>query len=241
MEKLYLKNLVAAGVLGVALIISTIYASQTFYQVKSLDNALSVTGSAKQQITSDSVKWISSFTRTVAIDQLKGGYDQMRSDQALVTKFYKDNGFAESDLLISPVTLEQPFKYDANAPKQYQLTQTVQLQSTDLKKVTELAKNTKSLIDAGVIFANQSLEYYYSKLPELRISMLSQAIADAKTRAEKLAESSGKKVGTLKSASMGVVQVTPVNSVDVADYGSYDTSTIDKEVMVTVKALFTLK
>jgi hypothetical protein len=86
-----------------------------------------------------------------------------------------------------------------------------------------------------------SLEYSYTKLPELRVSLLSDAVKDAKARAAKLAESSGKKVDVLKSASVGVVQVLPVNSVDVSDYGTYDTSKIDKDVMVTVKAAFTLK
>jgi hypothetical protein len=56
-----------------------------------------------------------------------------------------------------------------------------------------------------------------------------------------LAESSGKKVGQLKSASSGVVQVLSANSLDVSDYGSYDTSKVDKNIMLTVKASFTLE
>jgi hypothetical protein len=37
------------------------------------------------------------------------------------------------------------------------------------------------------------------------------------------------------------VQVLKVNSTDVSDYGAYDTSTIEKEVMVTITAVFNLK
>jgi hypothetical protein len=40
---------------------------------------------------------------------------------------------------------------------------------------------------------------------------------------------------------MGVVQVTQPNSVDISDYGNYDVSTIEKEVMITVRASFSLK
>jgi len=110
-----------------------------------------------------------------------------------------------------------------------------------LQKITALAKNTLQLINAGVIFSSQNLEYYYSQLPDLRVALLSDAIKDAKDRATKIAESSGKRVGTLKSATMGVVQVMNVNSTDVTDYGTYDTSNIEKEVMITVRAVFTLK
>jgi hypothetical protein len=45
-------------------------------------------------------------------------------------------------------------------------------------------------------------------------------------------------VGRLKSASSGVVQVLAPNSIDVSDYGSYDLQTIDKEVMLTARAVF---
>jgi hypothetical protein len=78
-------------------------------------------------------------------------------------------------------------------------------------------------------------------LPELRINLLADAVKDAKARAQKIADGTGKKIGTIKTANMGVVQVLPVNSTDVSDYGTYDTGTIEKEVMITVTVLFTLE
>ena len=45
----------------------------------------------------------------------------------------------------------------------------------------------------------------------------------------------------MKSANLGVVQVLPVNSTEVSDWGTYDTSTIEKEVMIPVTVIFTLK
>jgi hypothetical protein len=92
-----------------------------------------------------------------------------------------------------------------------------------------------------VIISIDFLQYYYSKLPDLRVSLLSDAVKDAKSRAEKIAEGTGRAVGSIQSASSGVVQVLPVNSVEVSDYGSYDTSSIEKDVMVTVKASFRLR
>jgi hypothetical protein len=77
--------------------------------------------------------------------------------------------------------------------------------------------------------------------PEARVSLLPDALADAKARATKIAESSGARIGKLRSASQGVVQVIQANSTDVSDYGYYDTSTKEKEIMVTVKASFTVK
>ena len=228
-------------ILGICLIISAIIASYTFYIVRMPEDTISVTGSVRQKVTSDIVKWTSTFSRTVPAEELSYGYDQMKSDKNIVINFFKENGFSEQDINISPVFMEQLYLYDPNAPKENILKQTIVIQSTDVEKIASMAKNTQKLIDEGVIFSTQTLEYYYSKLPELRIELIPDAINDAKLRAQKIAEGSDKKIGVIKSANLGVVQVLPVNSTEVSDWGTYDTSTIEKEVMIPVTVIFTLK
>jgi len=227
--------------IGIAIIIATIIGGFTFYKIKSLDNTLSVTGSAKEKVTADTVKWTSSFTRTINESEIKSGYAQMAEDQTIISKFLKDQNVADDSIIISPITMNEVWKSDNSGPKQYTLIQTVRVQSGDVQGITTLANNINQIINEGVIFSTQNLEYYYSKLPEARVNLLSDAIKDAQNRAEKIASSTGKKVGSLKSASMGVVQVLQENSNDTSDYGTYDTSTINKEVMVVVKAFFVLK
>lgn len=238
-------KVVAFLVLGGAIILSSIIASFAFYKIRSFDDSLSVTGSAKQEIVSDTVTWNSGFSRVVTIDNLRYGYSQMSGDEKIVKDYLIKSGVAETDFTISPVTMNEIFDYKPNGDqgdKKYNLSQSVILNSKDVEKVTSLAKNApQEIVSKGVIFTSYGLNYYYSKLPDLRVSLLSGAIKDAKARAESIAGASGKKVGQLKSASSGVVQVMPLNSVEVNDYGSYDTGEIKKEVMVTVKAAFTLR
>ncbi len=230
-----------AIILGICLIISATIGAFTFYIVRSPEDTLSVTGSVRERVTSDVIKWTSNFSRTVPAEELRSGYQMMQNDQIKVLNFFDNNGFTEEDLIISPVFMEQLYLYDPNAPKENALRQTVEIQSTDVEKITSMAKNTQQLIDQGVIFSTQSLEYTYSKLPELRISLIPDAINDAKLRAQKIAEGSGKEIGVIKSATLGVVQVLPVGSTEVSDWGTYDTSTIEKEVMIPVTVIFTLK
>jgi hypothetical protein len=134
--------------------------------------------------------------------------------------------------------------YDNNsnqANKNYSLTQNITINSSDVQKITDLSKNTTPLVTQGILFSTNTLEYYYSKLPDARIALLSDAVADAKARATQLAEAGGKKIGALQSATNGVVQVLAPNSSDTSDYGTYDTSSIEKNIMVTVKTTFELK
>ncbi|MHB8278191.1 MAG: SIMPL domain-containing protein [Candidatus Humimicrobiaceae bacterium] len=227
-------------IVGICFIIGILVFSFAFYKVRTADNSMWVTGSFKQKVNSDIAKLSAGFSRNIPVEDLKSGYSQMKSDEAVVKKFFIEAGFNEKDLQISPVFMDAPFMYDPNAAKEYILRQTVEIQSKEIQKLTDLSKNVQKLIDEGVIFSINSLQYYVTNLPELRISLLADAVKDAKARAQKIAEGTGKQIGTIKTANMGVVQVLPVNSTDVSDYGTYDTSTIEKEVMVTVTVLFTL-
>jgi len=244
MENYNLKSsaVLVGSLLGASLILSTMIGAYTFYRVRSFDNALTVTGSAKQAVTADTVKWIANFNRTVELGSMKTGYEQMEKDLSIVKKYYIGKGLAEDKFVISPVFMDEV--WDPNnrgEAKRYVLRRTIEVRSTEVKKIAELAGNSSELINAGVIFSTQSLEYLYSKLPELRVSLLSAALADAKARASEIAKADSKKVGNLKSASSGVVQVLSKDSIEVSDYGAYDTSNMEKEVMVTVKASFYLR
>ena len=141
--------------------------------------------------------------------------------------------------------MEQNYDYNQNnvtaAEKDYTLRQTVEVSSSDVAKIGELAQATQSIINKGVIFSVFPVEYYYKNLPEVRVTLLSSAVADAKKRAEEIVSGTGQKIGALKSAASGVVQVLPANSLEISDYGTYDTSKVNKNIMVTVKAAFNIK
>ncbi len=231
----------AAGVLALGLIAATLIAGGFFYQARALDNVIAVTGSAKQDIVSDQVKWMTSISRMTTAATLKSAYAQMDSDLVAVKQFYTDNGIDFSTIDLSPISMEEVYDQNNNPEKRYILRQTFELNSTEVEKVTALSRAVQPLIAKGVIFNNVRLEYSYSKLAELRISLLSKAVADARARATELVSGTGKTIGKLKSASSGVVQVLSVNSTDISDYGSYDTSNVKKTVMVTAKTTFTLK
>ncbi|MGB7963317.1 MAG: SIMPL domain-containing protein, partial [Propionicimonas sp.] len=78
-------------------------------------------------------------------------------------------------------------------------------------------------------------------LGDLKIEMLGEAAADARMRAEQIAASTGAKVGVLRSARMGVMQINPAGVSAVSSEGNNDTSSLEKDVFAVVSAGFTLK
>jgi hypothetical protein len=232
---------IAGGILGIALIIGTSIVAYTFIVVKSMDNVITVSGSAKQEVRADSARWTGSFSRTVTVSGMASGYTQMKTDEQTVVTFLTNQGVPSDAIVISPVFANEIWKNDTYAPKEYNLIQNIEIKLNDVDKVTALAKASSSLATRGIIFSAGIVEYYYQALPDLRVSLLPDAIADAKKRAEAIATSSGKTVDSVKSVAMGVVQVMPAGTIDVSDYGMYDTASIDKDIMITVKTTFSLK
>jgi hypothetical protein len=241
MENTNKKYVLFGLILGLSLVVSTMIGAFAFYKIRSA-NYISTTGSATEMVVSDQVKWTSTITRPATISDIKMGYQKMDADLQAVKDFLTANGITTDETDISPVLMNEVYDQNGGIQKNYDLVQTIIVQSNDVQKIADLSKNTSSLVeDKGVIFATTDLEYYYSKLPDARVSLLASAVQDAKARANQLAIAGGQKIGVLESASSGVVQVMAPNSEDVNDYGTYDTSSINKEIMVTVKASFEIK
>ena len=232
-----------ALILGASFVFGVIIATITFYNVRALDNVISVTGSAKKAVTSDAVKWSIAFNRNTTQSTLQTGYSRMAKDLEIIKKFLVDNGIGEDALTINTIQMNEVWKnYEVAAEnKEYTLYQNVEIDSDEVDLVNRLSKEIGGLIGQGIIVTSNYLSYTYSGLAEQRVALLSEAVADARARAEQLVAGTGKKIGKLRSASSGVVQVLASNSIDISDYGQYDTSTVDKDVMVTVKASFLLK
>ncbi|MCL4459025.1 MAG: SIMPL domain-containing protein [Chloroflexi bacterium] len=243
-------------IIGASLIIGTLIVANTIDYVKTLDSSLLiVTGSAQQIITSDEVKWTSTFSRETPANDLKGGYTHMKNDLTLVSRYLSSQGVSPKEITISPVMMTPVYNNCGSAIKfgvapnqggcvneivSYRLVQNVEVNSSDVNRITKAAQDSSALIDQGVIFSTQRLEYYYTKLPDLRVKLLVAATKDAQTRAEQIAASAGEKLGHLMSESSGVFQITPVNSTQISDVGMYDTSTIEKKITAVVRASFTL-
>lgn len=227
-------------IVGASLIIAAALGSYVFYAVHAMDNVLSVTGSAKVPVTSDTVKWKISLAQTALASNLQAGYPLLAQDVEATTAFLKSNGIPADAITVSQVYTEEVYKYNQNdtGPREYNLRQEITVQSNDVQGIDVLSKRINELSSKGVFVQWNNIEYFVSNLPELRVSLLGDAIKDAKARAEQIAKAGGQNVGSLKAASSGVVQVLSPNSVEVTDYGSYDTQSIEKEVMVTARATF---
>ena len=139
------------------------------------------------------------------------------------------------------------YEYDAyggqrnNVFTGYVLDQQLKIESKDVDKVEELSRSASELINMGIELVSFSPEYYYTKLAQLKIKMIESATKDAKTRAETIAKNAGGNLGRLKTADMGVFQITGQNSTEEYSWGgSFNTSSKKKTASITIRLKYEL-
>lgn len=235
-------------ILGVCIAIATIAASfilsRAALKIMQLtQEQITVTGSASKKIVSDFIVWQSSFSCRAS--DLKTAYNQMKIDLDKIKTYLKSKNVSDSEISVSPVSIETIYKKNdkggnTNEIEGYQLTQSIEVSSGNVTLINNISQDATELIEQDVAFLSQQPSYHYTRIDELKIEMLAKATENAKQRAASMVQATGNRIGLMRSARMGVFQITPVLSTDISDWGINDTSTLEKKVMAVVSVKFAI-
>lgn len=237
-------NIIVALILATGIIVAGIIASNALIEIKSKRTSIVVTGSAKQQITSDLIVWTGCFNTQSPL--LKDAYSNLESSRTTVKNYLVKKGINEKDLVFSSITttpyyITNEYGVMTNNIEYYGLSQTVTISSSEIDKVTEISRNATELLNEGVQFQSNEPQYMYTKLADIKVTMLAEATKDATKRAKMIADNAGSKLGDLTYADMGVMQITPLYSNEISDYGINDTYSLEKEITAVVHCTFKVK
>lgn len=230
--------------LSAGIIAGTLIIAKTVQQVKFQNQRIQVKGFAERTITSDVAVWRGQVT-TRAPD-LVTAYSNLQLDLEKVLTYLAQKGISRDDMDIPSVITTIQYQITdqgmtTNVVDGYILFQPVSITSSNIEQIADIANEITVLIKEGVEFDSFPPQYFFSKLDDIKIELLGEATKNAYMRAEQLAQNSGSEVGSLKYASQGVFQITPVYSTDVSDYGTYDTSTIEKSAKAVVTIEYSIR
>ncbi|HST25308.1 MAG TPA: SIMPL domain-containing protein [Gaiellaceae bacterium] len=205
------------------------------------DDVITVTGSAKKRIVSDTIVWDLSLRSddvdpAAALTQLNRWTKQVRA-------YLRTQGVRPGELTIQPISTLLPGSTDDSGQTIafFRLTRDFEIDSTRVRRIAAIAEHSSSLLAVGVPLESDPLQYVFTKLPKLRPELVAAALRDAQVRARAVAGATGAKIGGLRGVDVGVFQVTSPNSTNVSDYGEYDTTTLPKDVTAVVNATFALR
>jgi hypothetical protein len=235
------KSLLAVLAIPLAIIVAAALGSWAFVKGKRGDQTITVTGSAKRQIKSDSVIWKSAISYQAPV--LSEAYKSLSEAVPKVKAYLVSKGIPDNEITVSSISSQTLHGRTSDGGETseitgYSLRQELEVRSKEVDKIGKIAREATELINQGILLESMAPEYYYTQLGGLKIEMLAEAAKDAKTRAEKIAESTGSSIGSVKTARMGVLQITPAGSNEVSDSGMNDTSSLDKDITAVVSIGF---
>jgi len=240
-----MKNNINAILFALAIIIASVVLGNAYLNRNKTPGTISVTGLGQTNFTSDLIVWEARFSQVNS--NLKQAYSDLEKNKAAISDYLQAKGLNDSVVVFNAVSTQKNMKqnYAANGNylgeefTGYTLSQTVQIDSKEVEKVEKISREVTELLNKGIQLYSLSPRYYYTKLDDLKIEMISQATENAHLRAKRIAENSEAKLSDLTLARMGIFQITGQNSNE--DYswgGAYNTSSKDKTASITMKLTY---
>lgn len=230
-----------ALIFALAIIIAAVLLGNAYVNRANPDGSISVTGLGSKDFNSDLIVWEADFVRSNV--NLQQAFNDLAQDKNIVRTYLEEKGIASDNIIFDAVRTQeqrenqyQNGNFTGSIFTGYELRQTVRVEATNVEKVESVSREITELLNQGVQLQSKPPRYFYTKLADLKIEMISKATEDARLRAEKIAENSGGDLGKLKSARMGVFQITGQNSSE--DYswsGSFNTTDKKKTANITMR------
>ena len=217
------------------------------YKYRSQDTIV-VTGLGETEFVSDLIVWDGEIVYET--QDVASGYAQLERNKQKVLEFIISRGVAAEQVVFKFVNVYKQTEPVYNAAGNYagqrfigyRLSQGFSIESSEVDKVENISREISSLIAQGVSIEAFQPSYYYTKLDDVKLSLIERASADARTRAEKIAENAGTAIGRVASAKMGVFQITGANSnEEFSAGGSFNTTSRQKKARITMRVEYRVK
>lgn len=238
--------------IAIAMVAATFLASSTWERVRVRPESrnIEITGSAKKRIVSDLIEWTATIEANGA--DRTAAYKLLHAHAAKAHEFLTSRGVAEKEISMSSVAIDAIYETEyigtgedrvARQKLQgYLARQSVVVRSQEVALVERMSREITELLEQGVTITSSDPLYYYTKLGEMKIEMLAEASKDARTRAENMVQSAGgAQLGKLKSADMGVININPANQTQGSWDGNNDTTSLEKDIITIVHAVYVLE
>lgn len=177
--------------------------------------AVTVKGLVEREVKSDQAVWTLNLRR--ASDTLADAQQRIAADREATLAFLKKQGFADAEIERQPTKtldkLARDYSQNQGERFRYVVTSAVEVSTRQVDLVRAATGATEELLKAGVILDSENTgnranpRYEVTKFNDLRPELLAAATKNARAIAEQFAADSGARVGTIRSANQGMIQI----------------------------------
>ncbi|OFX60233.1 MAG: hypothetical protein A2066_21360 [Bacteroidetes bacterium GWB2_41_8] len=241
-------------IIAVALVLSfginALLIGNALQRFKMDDRFVSVKGLSEREVKADLVVW--NIQTRIVNDNLLEGSDKIEEAKNKIVEFLIQKQISKDDIITegSSVIDKRANQYEnyqqMNTPR-YLITQIIQIRSSNVDLVQNVSRMTGELLQAGVVISNNEygnpIQYYFTKLNDIKPEMISEATQKAREAALKFATENDSKLGRLKKANQGLFTIVDRTASLSGGEGGYASSTVDiyKKVRVVISAEYSIK
>ena len=240
-------------IISIALIvsfgISALFIGRSLQRFKAEDRSVSVKGFAEREVKADLAVWI--IQTRMANNDLMEGSKAIEEAKNKVIAFMLQNQIKQDEIIVEGilVTDKKAQQYDNFQPGnsfRYLITQNFQIRSNNVDLLQKVSRMTGELLQVGIFLSNSDygnpLQFYFTKLNEIKPEMITEATQNARKAAQQFANENDSKLGSLKKANQGLFTIVDRTASLSGGEGGYASGTNDlfKKVRVVISAEYSI-
>jgi len=195
-------------VLGLAVIVAAFVLGNQIASIRTADRTVEVKGSAEMPVVADLATW--SLNVSASGDDLPKVQAELNNDIDRIRSFLTGFGIAAGDIENNSLSVNDA---DANPYSQshgprFSVNGGVTVRTSNLDAIAKAKNNLAQLVGAGVVLTNSyGPNYAFTRLNDVKLELTSNATHEAFKAAQQFAKDSGAKVGGIRRARQGSVQI----------------------------------
>ena len=179
-------------IIGAAIVVSAWLLARAYTYKYHAQETIVVTGLGETEFSSDLIVWNGFITAEA--QNVEAGYAQIESSKKKVYDYLLSKGIAAEAVVFQFVNVTKQYEpvYSANGSwagqrfTGYRLSQGFTVESKSVDAVENVSREISSLIAQGVSIEAMQPDYYYTKLDDVKLSLIEKASANALSVPRKL-------------------------------------------------------
>ncbi len=191
------------------------FLSSALIKSKEYERTVLVKGLAQKDIKANLVLWPIKFT--LLSNDLNELYSSIEKQSTKVNNFLQNNAILKNEITIyNPIIFDKlADRYSSNTTIKfrYLASRTITIYSNNINKIRKAMAKLPLLGKQGINLSQEGyenrIEYFFTKLNEIKPSMIEQSTKNARKVALKFAKDSSSKLGKIKKARQGQFSINP--------------------------------
>jgi len=240
---------IASIALVISFGINALLIGRSLQRFKNEDRSVSVKGFSEREVKADLAVWI--IQTRIADNDLMEGSRAVEVAKNKVIGFLLQNQIKQDEIIVEGVGVldkkaQQYDNFQQGNAFRYLITQNLQIRSSNVDLIQKVSRMTGELLQVGIFLTNSDygnpLQFYFTKLNDIKPEMITEATQNARKAAEQFAKENDSELGQLKKANQGLFTIVDRTASLSGGEGGYASGTNDlfKKVRVVISTEYSI-